>query len=147
MLSLIATSHEEPEPAQLSSVFWMRLLTIGVVGTALYRINEYYAEQNKTHPLTEYLGSLLNEYDGYKTYKEEAESIPIRQAIANDQLIMQSKSMVEKPMKRIAFPGIFERASDFIIPVGSQVDVSNLDYKYTWQENVKYLGVPYPKQE
>ena len=145
MLALKATSFEDPEPAQLSSQFWRRLLVFGVLGAAFYRFNEHYTNTNQVDPLTKFMRELTNNYDGYKTYQEEAESIPIRQDIANDQLILQSKNQFEKPIKRMSFPGSFERASDFIIPVGSQVDVSNLDYHYTWQENDKYFGVPFPE--
>lgn len=145
MLALQASSFDNPEPAQLSSHFWRRLLILGVASAAFYRFNEHYSEQNKPNPITQMMQEWIKNYDGYKTYKEEMVSIPVRQSIANDQLILQSKNQFEKPMKRISFPGTFERASDFVIPIGSQVDVSNLDYHYTWQQNDKYFGVPYPE--
>ena len=145
MLALQASSFEDPEPAQLSSQFWKRALILGIAGAAFYRFNEYYAETKKVNPITAMLQEIMKDYDGYKTYQEDAESIPIRQGIANDQLILQSKNQFEKPMKRFSFPGTFERASDFLIPIGSQVDVSNIDFHYTWQENDKYFGVPFPE--
>lgn len=119
---------------------------MGAVLVGGYRVNEYFTKDMEKHPLTSFIDSYQKYFDGYKMYQQDAESIPIRQQIANDQLIFQSKDKV-RPMKRVSFPDSFSRASDFLIPVGSQVDLSDLNIKYSWQENDDIFGVPYPHKE
>jgi hypothetical protein len=147
MLSLISSSHNDPEPESFGSRFWTRLLFGGVLGLGLYRINEYFFGEEKLHPITEFIGKYLKEFDGYKMYQEERESIPIRQQYAHDQLIFQSRPLSTNPVNRWSFPDTFSRASDFIIPVGSQIDVSDIKMKHTWEKDDDLFGVPYPKTE
>jgi hypothetical protein len=146
MLSLISTSHDNPEPESFGTRFWTRLLLGGTVLLGLYRLEEHYYK-DKPHPLTEFIGSYLKEFDGYKVYKQEAESIPLRQQHAHDQLIFQNRSWSKSQVNRWSFPDTFSRASDFLVPVGSQVDVSDVKMKHTWERDDELFGVPFPNKE
>lgn len=130
----MATSHEEPEPQSFNSVFWTRVLMVGVAVTAFYRMNEYLTKDGKIHPLTEFIGGYLSQFDGQLTYSEEKESIPKRQQYAYDHLILNDRMNELPKMKRWSFPDTFSRASDFLIPVGSQIDVSDVKMKHSWEE-------------
>jgi hypothetical protein len=147
MLSLISTSHDEPEPESFGTRFWTRLLLGGVVGLGLYRLNEYYSQDGQPHPITKFIGSYLKEFDGYKVYQQEKESIALRQQHANDQLIFQNRPWVRAAVNRWSFPDTFSRASDYLIPVGSQIDVSDIKAKHSWERDDALFGVPYPDKE
>jgi hypothetical protein len=147
MLSLIQTSHAEPEPETFGNRFWTRLLLTAVIGAGFYRINDYLTRDGNPHPFTTFIGSYLKDYDGTLVYDVEKQSIPIRQQHANDQLILQNRPFNRTPVGRFSFPDTFSRASDFLIPVGSQVDVSDIKMKHGWERDDELFGVPYPENE
>ena len=64
---------------------------------------------------------------------------------ANDRLIMKSVSQRNTDIVR-TFPHAFEVASDLMVPVGSQADLSDLKIKYSWQKDDDLVGVPYPNK-
>lgn len=39
-----------------------------------------------------------------------------------------------------------KRCSDSLIVPGTQIDLSDVKHKKSWQDNDKYFGVPYPKE-
>ncbi|KAI8895591.1 hypothetical protein BC833DRAFT_151902 [Globomyces pollinis-pini] len=146
MLALIASAHEEREPETFTSAFWIKLLFAGVTLTAIYRYNEYYMQDKEVHPFTTYISTWAAHFDSRKTIESNLVGIPERLQAANDQLIFNSRPTFVNPVKRLSFPDTFSRASDFLIPVGSQIDVSDVQFKHTWQENDELLGVPNPRE-
>jgi hypothetical protein len=144
MLALMATAYEHPEPETFNRTFWTRVLVLGVLISGFYRTNEYLTKDGQLHPLTKFIGQYLTQFDGQLTYEEEKASIKERQQYAWDQLIFRDKVWKPVEVRRWSFPATFQRASDFIIPVGSQVDVRDVKMKHTWEKDDELMGKPYP---
>ena len=106
------------------------LFLVGAAG--LYRLNEMF--DPKDHPLSRFIGSYLD-YFKSESIESLRKSFFIRQRAAEDAIILNTP-VPERSF--INFPGIFERASDFVIGVGSQVDVSNVNFKSYWAKDDAY---------
>ncbi|KAI8907811.1 hypothetical protein EDD86DRAFT_276393 [Gorgonomyces haynaldii] len=107
-----------------SSPFWTKLLA-GVVGVfALYRLNEFYFD-GKTHPITKFSQQLKEWAHPVLSYQEHKQVLDQQQEIADNVFIL-TQHREKKPYVN-KFPGMFERASDRLIEVGSQVDISSLE--------------------
>ncbi|KAI8818593.1 uncharacterized protein EV422DRAFT_537614 [Fimicolochytrium jonesii] len=129
--------------------FWVKAV-LAVVGTTVaYRINDSYAtaaaERGEPHPLTQWLTKYSNLFTAERAHEDHTKWIAVRQREADDRLIVQH-AYDPKPY-RISFPGMFERASDHLIDVGSQINVSDVKIKYSWQKDDDLLGPPFPKNK
>ncbi|TPX62659.1 hypothetical protein PhCBS80983_g00326 [Powellomyces hirtus] len=127
-----------------ANAFWMKVF-LGIAATAtLYNINERYSAGKEVHPFTEWLGQREKLFTAEKAHADHAKWIAIKQREADDRLVV-TDAWEPRP-HRISFPGAFQRASDHLIDVGSQVDVSDVKIRHTWQLDDDVAGPPYPKK-
>lgn len=126
------------------SSFWTKFALALLAGTAIYRINESYSEGKEVHPLTAWLAKYQNIFTAERAHEDSTKWIAVKQKEADDRLII-SKGWTPSRTYRVSFPGMFERASDHLIDVGSQVDVSDVKIKHRWEQDDDVFGPPYPK--
>jgi len=71
----------------------------------------------------------------------------LRQSEALDRLILVEKYQPPSIHRLITGEVMFERASDHLIPVGSQIDTSDVKIIHDWEENDKYVPSKYKKED
>lgn len=110
---------------------------MGVVAISLlaWRISQEYSSEDETgHPFSQ----LLQRFQSLNTAEEalqiDKDSIPGRLQQAHDNLIFNSKNRhASSAPSRWTIP--LDRASDFLVPVGSEVVGLGEGRIYNWQEN------------
>ena len=96
-----------------------------------WRISQEYSSD--AHPITNFLAKLQTYNTAEQAIKTDKESIPARLQHAHDVLILNSKhNSAFTHNRRWTIP--LDRASDFLVPVGSQVDGLGEGRIYSWQE-------------
>ena len=128
-----------------SSPFWTKLMGLTVLGVVLYRINDYYFSHEAVHPLVKFVKSFGEDPTVAEAEDVRWKAVYARQA--QDNLILKDFAYQEKPIHRLRCPDLIHRASDWSIVPGTQVNVSDIQFKHDWQEDDKYFGVPFPKKE
>ncbi|KAJ3333617.1 hypothetical protein HDU76_006107 [Blyttiomyces sp. JEL0837] len=136
-------SETTEKPETFFNAFWGRVVLLGIVGVGAYQLNKSLTEGQEVHPITRILGSFMQTKDEYYNDMETAFHIRIKEA--DGRLISLNKTKDEMP--RTYFPERFLRASDHLIEPGSQIDVSDIKIKHSWQRNDDLFGVPYPKDK
>ncbi|TPX37061.1 hypothetical protein SmJEL517_g01118 [Synchytrium microbalum] len=124
-----------------SSSFWTTFLGLGVVMVAVWRLNDYATAGKEEHPIHTAL-------KGYIPSMQDIEAstrdwVTFRQREADDRLLRQEWQPAKVWTPR--FDGMFERASDWLITPGSQIDTSDVKFKHTWEKDDELFGAPYPK--
>ncbi|KAI8848226.1 hypothetical protein BC829DRAFT_443903 [Chytridium lagenaria] len=120
-----------------------RFALLGLFAAGLYQLNVYITADQDEHPFTRLLGSLIKSTE--ETDKEMTAVVHDQRKKANDQLILSDRPRDHPHFHRIRFPDLFYRASDHLIEPGSQIDLSDLKIKHTWQEDDDLFGPPFPK--
>lgn len=121
---------EEPAPITFNTPAWHKTLGVVAISLLAWRISqEYSSDESKPHPISQLLESLQSFNTAQQAHQTDKESIPARLQQARDNLIFNSK---RKSPSRWTIP--LDRASDFLIPVGSQVEGLGEGRIYTWQE-------------
>ncbi|KAI8585326.1 hypothetical protein HDU88_002397 [Geranomyces variabilis] len=146
--------HDQANPSGAETVaeretffspFFLRFALLVGTATALYKVNESYAAGKDVHPFTAWLAKREALFTAEDAHKNHAKWIAIKQREADDRLIITDEYDAKRPY-RISFPGTFQRASDHLVDPGSQIDVSDIAIKHTWQKNDDVAGVPYPNK-
>lgn len=110
---------------------------MGVVAISLlaWRISqEFSSEDGSAHPFSQLLEKFQSLNTAEHALQTDKESIPGRLQQAHDNLIFSSKHRhAANTPSRWTIP--LDRASDFLIPVGSQVDGLGEGRIYNWQDN------------
>ena len=132
----------ESKPTGFSKTTKILIMALG--GLVVYRFNEYYSKNGYVHPLTRMVDYFQEKTDIEKLIKDEEISFPKRLQVADDTLILSTKE--KKGIHRTAFPDSIYRKSDFLVPIGSEVDFSDMNIKYSWQKDDELMGVPYPNK-
>ncbi|KAJ3214165.1 hypothetical protein HK099_007001 [Clydaea vesicula] len=139
----LGTETVEDRVEDFSSPIWTKVLIFGVLGLTLYRTNEFYSQGKDVHPFTLFLGNLR----AFKNddYEENRKWVQLHQKEANDRMI--DRDWEPAVIHRVRFSDIFQRASDHLIEPGTQIDVSDIKFKHSWQDDDEIFGVPYPNKE
>ncbi|TPX42229.1 hypothetical protein SeMB42_g02764 [Synchytrium endobioticum] len=125
-----------------SSPFWTAFLGLGVIVVAVWRVNDYVTSNGAhEHPLHAKLKANIPSLD--QLNESTKHWVSFRQREADDRLIRHAwqPNRVWTPR----FDGMFDRASDWKIVPGSQIDTSDIKFKHTWQRDDDLFGPPYPK--
>ncbi|KAJ1549468.1 hypothetical protein HK096_011523 [Nowakowskiella sp. JEL0078] len=91
------------------------------------------------HPITKYWRERMTTEE--HILEENRIAIKYAKYDADNRLISQHNF---KTPHRFKFREQFDRTSDHLIEPGTQADVSNFDFKYSWQKNDAISGVPFP---
>lgn len=106
-----------------------------VIALGLYRLDEHFAIELR--PLKKQFGEALNSMYGIGRDSAEYQlaSLADRRKSAEERMILSIAARTpSKERSYHAFPGMFERASDNIIEIGSQMDISDIKFKHSWEQ-------------
>ncbi|KAJ3011719.1 hypothetical protein HKX48_006699 [Thoreauomyces humboldtii] len=132
------------QPETYFNSFWLKtFLTLGGV-FALYQANASLTKDGSVHPFTAWLGEREKLFTADRALADHAKWIAIKQREADDRLVVTDG--FEQPEYRISFPGTFQRASDHLVDVGSQIDVSDIKIRHRWQKDDDVNPNPYPNK-
>lgn len=106
-------------------------MAIGLTGVVVWRLNEAYGLKET---FGEFIGGYLAAHSA-SILPNDARVIALNQELANERLLFTENNFHRKPVHRISFPGIFERASDRLVSPGTQANLDGLVIKHTWQRN------------
>lgn len=134
---MIASSlSAKHDPASFSTAGWRASLLLVLSLAALYRVDRHFNGEKEIHPISSLLQTMQSSNTGEQAAAFDAISIPQRRQHADDLLILGSKERIPSGPIRWTFAHGRDRASDFIIPVGSSITMpSDEEMKWSYQRN------------
>jgi len=125
--------HEQPQdqypPETFGTPFWRNVLIISVVGFAAYRFmpaDPFGYGEDFASSVHRYLRHHL--HTPAQIYEERnIKHLELSLNAAKDKIVLED---AERPkIRRLRGPGMFDNASPFNVPIGTQVDLSDLVIK------------------
>lgn len=131
--------EEEPTPITYNTAAWHKTLGVLAFSLLAWRVSQEYTTpsadgEGSDHPISDILARLQSYNTAEDAIAIDKASIPIRQQTAHDSLILSTKekrSVANPPRWTIPL----DRASSFLVPVGSHVEGLGEGRIYSWQEN------------
>ncbi|KAJ3123682.1 hypothetical protein HK098_001714 [Nowakowskiella sp. JEL0407] len=96
----------------------------------------------RSHIITEWFRCRMTTFADI--VKDNRVYVAIQEDDADNRLIAQH---VYKRPHRFKFPETFDRCSDHLIEPGSQADLSDMKFKFSWEVDDEIMGKPYPKNQ
>ncbi|KAJ3191939.1 hypothetical protein HK101_007260 [Irineochytrium annulatum] len=124
--------------------FTTRLLLLLGTAYGLYTLDDYVNGQQETHPLTRLLASYMKPRDELERETRYAFWSEMREA--DDRLITMKQARPDYAQWRYHDESRLERCSDWLIVPGSQVDMSDVQFRHSWQHDDDLFGPPFPKK-